>query len=166
MNSNSFILDDNLMYLNAWMKQNTALSNLQVIDKDLIWKHDNGEDKINIDQFYLPSLLYNPNFQLDVQDANKMNAEDLFHIIKVHVLSQNYLNQQNTPQEVFITDFKTVYDIDGGLLVLFQDSLGHQYKVRTYASESIMAYQKLSMGQQAVKFSDFKKELERVRNER
>lgn len=92
MISDTMILHDNLMYLDAWMKQNEALrENLQVIESDLVWTHFGESEKISLKSFYLPELLYNEKFRTDLLNPQTMNAEDLFRIIRVHVLSDEFL---------------------------------------------------------------------------
>lgn len=91
MFSDEIILRDNLMYLDAWMKQNEALrGNLQVIDSDLVWTYLDEREKVSLKSFYLPELLYNEKFRNDLLDPKTMNAEDLFRIIRVHVLTSEF----------------------------------------------------------------------------
>jgi len=92
MDSNSFLMRDNVLYLNAWIQKNPKLQALKIVNSDLIWQHDQVLEKVNLNHFYLPTLLYNPMFQHDIQYSECLNAEDLFRIIRVHILADEYFN--------------------------------------------------------------------------
>lgn len=161
MNSNTMILNDNLMYLESWMNQNESIrESLHVDGSDLIWNHDNVKEKISLKEFYLPNLLFNPLFQKDIQDATLMNGEDLFKIIRVHILANEYKNSQNDSAYLFITDFKKLIDEQGKEIIWFKDNVGNQYKLKNHIAKAIFIYQKLQNEHKVIKLEDFKTELE------
>lgn len=89
MNASVSILNDNLLYLNAWFAKNEALrEDLQIIGAYLVWHQDGKQEKVQINSFYLPTLLYNIKFQENIQNPDEMKAEDLFRIIQVHVIAE------------------------------------------------------------------------------
>jgi len=78
------IMNDNLLYLEAWMNYNPKLrENLTMDGTNLICKINGNLESINIKNFYLPEMLYNEEFRIQV--ANELEAEDLFEIIKIYV---------------------------------------------------------------------------------
>ena len=164
MNSGAFILNDNLMHLESWMQQNEALrDNLFVEDGDLVWKNGNINEHVNIENFYLPTLLYNENFQKDIQDSNKIDAEDLFHIVEVHVLAQQF--QENLILDQTIVEFQYLTDQNNEPFIAFRDNEGKSYKLKKDLQESFQIYHDLKSQYGEVKLVDFKKELEKLNHE-
>ncbi len=164
MNSGAFILNDNIMHLESWMQQNEALrDNLLVEGSDLVWKNGDMIERVNIENFYLPTLLYNENFQRDIQDSNKIDAEDLFHIIEVHVLAQEFQTDFITNQT--IVEFQYLTDQNNEPFIAFRDNEGKSYKLKNDLQESFQIYHNLKREQGEVKLEDFKRELEKLNHE-
>lgn len=152
------------MHLESWMQQNEALrDNLFVEDGDLVWKNGNINEHVNIENFYLPTLLYNENFQKDIQDSNKIDAEDLFHIVEVHVLAQQF--QENLILDQTIVEFQYLTDQNNEPFIAFRDNEGKSYKLKKDLQESFQIYHDLKSQYGEVKLVDFKKELEKLNHE-
>lgn len=165
MNSGTFILHDNKMHLEAWIKQNSALQGLEIVGSDLVWNHNGIADRIHVENFYFPTLLYNETFQKDIQDPELINAEDLFRIIEVHVLAQDYNEGTEKKKESVITDFQLLKEQDGSSFITFKDSEGKQYKLKNDLNEAFQIYHNLKAKHGKVKFDDFKKELGQINHE-
>lgn len=161
------ILNDNKLYLEAWMKYNPSLQNgLKIDGQHLVWMHDSFEERVNIENFYLPTLLYNQMFQRDIQNPEIIHAEDLFRIVRVHVLSDDYTKmKQNRKQEIFIHNFRQTINKMGKNVIVFEDNFGRHYQIENYLKEATLVYENLSNKKGSVRLLDFKKELEKVQNE-
>lgn len=160
MSANVSVLNDNLLYLSAWFEHNEALKkNLQVIGSELIWNHDHIREAVSLQNFYLPTLLYNLKFREDIQNSS-MTSEDLFRIIRVHVLAEDVSLKSSEQPDVVITSFMKQHDELGNTFILFQDSLGHRFKMKQRVEEVETIYQKILQEKGIVKFQEFKKELE------
>ncbi len=162
MNANSMILNDNILYLEAWMKQNASLQNeLQIINSQLIWKHNEKTETLDLQHFYLPNLLFNSAFQRDIQNPEAMTAEDLFRIIRVHILANEYVTPSLLQEKLYLVRFECKRDQDGNPFVLFQDNFGKQYRIQNNVPRVIAIYEKLKVQKNVVMLKDFKKELEK-----
>lgn len=166
MNSGAFVLNDNRMHLDSWLSQNSALQGLQISGSNLIWNHDNQTESVNVENFYFPTLLYNVNFQNDITNPERMNAEDLFRIIEVHVLAQDLQNNSGgISSNSVITEFQYLADNEGIPFITFKDNEGKQYRLKNDLKEAFQIYQNLKNQQGEVKLADFKKELEQINHD-
>ena len=104
------------------------------------------------------------NFQNDIKNPNAIDAEDLFRIIQVHVLAQNFQNNNNT-SEMTISEFQYLTDQNNTPFITFKDNEGKSYKLKNDLQESFQIYHNLKSQQGEVKLEDFKRELEKLNHE-
>lgn len=149
------------MHLNAWKKENAALNDLSIDGSDLVWTHNYQTDRINVENFYFPTLLYNQEFQKDIQNPDEINSEDLFRIIRVHVYAQELQNDV-AEEDKTITEFQYLTDQSGTFFIAFKDSDGKQYKLKKDLKEAFQVYHNLKAQQGKVKLDSFKQELGKV----
>lgn len=88
MTKNNKILDDNLLYLQEWIRLNPNLQNEFTIDQNYLkWQ----DQKLDISNFYLPQMLYNEQLR---DSLTTISANDLFHIIEISLLDDKRLKEQ------------------------------------------------------------------------
>lgn len=165
--SGDTILNDNIMYLNAWMNYNPSFrDSLKINGEYLVWAHGEDFEQISIKDFYLPTLLYNQMFQRDIQNPEVIQAEDLFRIIRVHVLSDDYTKlKQRKNNDILLVNFKKKRNSQGTEFVSFEDNIGHHYQINHNIGKVSALYEKLFNQNGFVRFLDFKLELEKMQNE-
>lgn len=165
VNSTS-ILNDNILYLDAWMNYNPSLRNqLKIEGEHLVWSRDDLIERVNIKNFYLPTLLYNQMFQRDIQNPEIIHAEDLFRIIRVHVLSFDYTKIKNSQKkDLLIVNFCPTVSPSGKNVIVFEDNFGRKYQIEKNVSSAFLAYENLHQQHKLVRLLDFKLELEKIQN--
>lgn len=152
---NSRIMQDNIMYLNEWMKENEEIKNELSIDGNYL-KYKN-EEKLDISNFYLPEILENENLRADIWDKEKITGYDLFHIIKVHCQTEELLKQEQ--KEYFkypnIKDVKKEIDENKIVFIAITDEFDKKYRFDTAdAEKAIKAYDNLKALQGTVSLED------------
>ena len=139
---NSQIMNDNIYYLNEWMKYNESLrGNLQIIGNDLVCNINGQNESIDISDYYLSSILYNQNLREDLEKLENGKQECL--ITKMEV-KQNEPNSQP--------------------FLIFEDNYGHKFKIAKNIEQVVAIYKQLVAKNPQVNFYEFKKELEGLRN--
>lgn len=161
MNENSMILQDNLFYLNAWFSRlSNKNPNIKVFENKLLWNHDQITEQISLNEFYLPSLLYNHSFQMDLQ-RDQLTWEDLFRIIRIHQYALDYQKEKQLSQN-FITSFEIKKDENNQDIILITNSIGKQYVIRNQILKVQLLYEQLHKQNTDVNFELFQKELEKI----
>ncbi len=162
MNLNTQIMNENILYLNEWMKYNTALQgNLQIVGPDLVCNIHGRNEAIDISDYYLPNILYNPILREHIQDKDKINAEDLFRIIRVNVLAESLKSQKShSENELYITKMDMKKDDNNQLFLSFEDNYGHKFKVTKNIDQVLQVYQKLAEQKTPIKLYELKEKME------
>lgn len=164
--SSTQIMNDNLMYLNEWQKYNDALKEkLQIVGPNLVCDIEGKMESVDISNYYLPDILYNPDLREDLSDASKINAEDLFHIIKVNILAEEFEAENFKTGKIVITKFTMPKDEWDNEIIIFEDNQGHKYRLTKNIPEVKAVYLKLAFQKEPVDLEEFKKELEVMRHE-
>ncbi len=159
-------MNDNILYLNEWMKYNESLQGvLQIVGPDLVCNINGHTEAIDISDYYLPNILYNPTLREQIKDKNKINGEDLFRIIRVNVIAESLKNQRMvTENDLYITKMEMKKDENGQSFVSFEDNYGHKFKMAKNPETVWNVYQKLLSTGTKVYLNDFKREVEMVNN--
>lgn len=161
MNLQNF-MNDNIRYLNEWIKYNDSWNGkLQIIGNNLVCDINGTKEEIRIDNYYLPSILENSNLQEQMQIKNQLHAEDLFRIIRVNVLAENYKNEST----IYILNMNMTQDSNHQYVLTFEDSLGHKFKIDKNIEAVLQLYQKLLKKSSPVSYQEFKEEMEVIMNE-
>jgi len=135
------IMNDNLLYLEAWMNYNPKLrENLTMDGTNLICKINGNLESINIKNFYLPEMLYNEEFRIQV--ANELEAEDLFEIIKIYVQTKEILEkeQEELKKSPTITEITLRKDKENKEFIVLIDEENKRYRYDTTKPEQIINY--------------------------
>lgn len=136
----NYIMKDNLLYLEAWMNYNPKLrENLTIDGTNLVCKIKDQLESINIENFYLPEMLYNEEFRIQV--ANELEAEDLFQIVKIYVQSKSILEkeQEELKTSPKIVEIKVKKEKEKEFIVLI-DETEKKYRYDTKEPEKIINY--------------------------
>lgn len=96
------ILNDNRMYLKAWFDYNPLFKEVLTLEDNYL-VYNKGEDKINIDSFYLPDMLHNQNFRYAIATPNELSGKDLFEIIYCYV-KNNEIDEASKQEAPFIKE--------------------------------------------------------------
>ncbi len=163
---NSQIMNDNIYYLNEWMKYNESLrGNLQIIGNDLVCNINGQNESIDISDYYLSSILYNQNLREQLSDSTKINAEDLFRIVRVNILAEDLEKLEKGKQECLITKMEVKQNEPNSQpFLIFEDNYGHKFKIAKNIEQVVAIYKQLVAKNPQVNFYEFKKELEGLRN--
>lgn len=169
MNTNHQILNYNLACLNEWTKRNESLvGNLQIVGPNLICQFPTHQEAIDVSNFSFDSLLENELLREHIQDPKKINAIDLFQIIRTNILAESYLNEMNVnehTQTLFITNLEMKVDDNQKYFLVMEDNHGHKFKINQNIDKALQIYQKLSKQQMPVDFSKFKAEMDGIVHE-
>ena len=152
----SRIMQDNIMYLTEWMKNNVEIANEITIDGTVLKYKD--EEKLDIGNYYLPGILENKNLRKDIWDSEKINGYDLFHIIKVYCQTEDLLRQEQKEYLKYpkIKDIKKEIDENGTIFIAIIDEYDKKYRFDTAnIEETIKAYDTLKSVKENVTLEDF-----------
>ena len=162
---NSQIMNDNIYYLNEWMKYNESLrGNLQIVGNDLVCNINGQNEASDISDYYLSSILYNQNLREHLMDKEKINAEDLFRIVRVNILAEELEKMEKGKQDFFIVNMEIKQNENSQPFIIFEDNFGHKFKITKNLEQVVAVYKQLLSKNPQVNFYEFKKELEGLRN--
>ena len=151
------VLEDNILYLNEWMRYNPSLKeSLKIKNNKLL--HNN--ESINLNEVYLPEMLYNETFRKDIPLETEITGNDLFNIIKLYYQTNEILKKEEAETkdspEVINKEIKN--DSNNEFLV-FTDEHNKKYRFNTNTPEKIInIYNELKQTRRHITIKD----LERV----
>ena len=152
------VLHDNLLYLNAWMDYNPEFQKtLQVNDGMLIYSEQGKEEKVSIENFYLPEMLYNENFHKQISVDHELTGKDFFQIVKLYVETQEILEKEQKEREKGPTiesiEVRKKDDIE---FLVFIDNFHKKYRYDTKEPEKIIQiYENLKQKNGSVSLKEF-----------
>ena len=168
MNTNHQILNYNLACLNEWSKKNESLRELQIVGPNLIYRYQTHEEAVDVSHFSFDSLFENELLKDHIQEKEKINAFDLFQIIRTNILANSYVEEVDSSKQKsnsFITHIDMKKDENQKYFLIIEDNLGHQFKINRNIDRILQIYQKLSKQQMPVDFLQFKAEMDGMNHE-
>lgn len=163
MNTNLQWMNDNVRYFSEWAKLNDSWQEkLQISGNNLIYVENDKKEMIDIGHYYLPNILENPILREQIQIKNKLQAEDIFRIIRVNVLAEENEVTSNT---LTITNITMKQDENGQYFLVIEDSQNHKFKITQNIELVLQIYQKLRTNGSYVSFNELKKEMEALNHE-
>jgi len=160
----SQIMNDNILYLNEWIKYNDSFRKLQIVGPDLVCNLNGRNESIDISDYYLPNILYNPLLREKIQTPNGITAEDLFRIIRVNVLAESFPINKSNQNDLYITKLELRKNSEGTDFLYFEDNYGHKFKLTQNIQGVLRIYQQMYQMNAPVNFYEFKRELEGLKN--
>lgn len=151
------VLEDNILYLNEWMRYNPSLKESLKIENNKLL-HNN--ESINLNEVYLPEMLYNETFRKDIPLEAEINGNDLFNIIKLYYQTNEILKKEEaeTKDSPEVINIEIKNDSNNEFLV-FTDEHNKKYRFNTNTPEKIInIYNELKQTRRRITIKD----LERV----
>ncbi len=151
------VLEDNILYLNEWMRYNPSLKESLKIENNKLL-HNN--ESINLNEVYLPEMLYNETFRKDIPLETEITGNDLFNIIKLYYQTNEILKKE----EAETKDSPEVINIEiknnsNNEFLVFTDEHNKKYRFNTNTPEKIInIYNELKQTRRRITIKD----LERV----
>ena len=147
------VLEDNILYLNEWMRYNPSLKETLKIENNKLLHND---ESIDLTDIYLPEMLYNEQFRKDIPLETELNGDDLFNIIKVyHYLEEVKRKEEQqsvSSPEIINIEIKT---IDNKECIIFIDENNKKYRFDTPTPEKVInMYNDLKQSRQRVSLND------------
>jgi hypothetical protein len=166
MDTNWQIMNDNVLYFNEWVKQNESWQGkLQIVGNNLVYQNSKTQEVIDISHYYLPQILENLLLQEQIQIKNKLQAEDIFRIIRVNVLADEEKEASVFKDDVWITNLLMKQDEMGQFFLVVEDNQGHKFKITQNIELVLQIYQKLHQKNAMIPFQEFKEEMEKIKHE-
>lgn len=151
------VLEDNILYLNEWMRYNPSLKESLKIENNILL-HNN--ESINLNEVYLPEMLYNETFRKDIPLETEITGNDLFNIIKLYYQTNEILKKEEaeTKDSPEVINIEIKNDSNNEFLV-FTDEHNKKYRFNTNTPEKIInIYNELKQTRRHITIKD----LERV----
>ena len=151
------VLEDNILYLNEWMRYNPSLKESLKIENNKLF-HNN--ESINLNEVYLPEMLYNETFRKDIPLETEITGNDLFNIIKLYYQTNEILKKEEaeTKDSPEVINIEIKNDSNNEFLV-FTDEHKKKYRFNTNTPEKIInIYNELKQTRRRITIKD----LERV----
>ena len=151
------VLEDNILYLNEWMRYNPSLKESLKIENNKLL-HNN--ESINLNEVYLPEMLYNETFRKDIPLETEITGNDLFNIIKLYYQTNEILKKEEaeTKDSPEVINIEIKNDSNNEFLV-FTDEHNKKYRFNTNTPEKIInIYNELKQTRRHITIKD----LERV----
>lgn len=151
------VLEDNILYLNEWMRYNPSLKESLKIENNKLL-HNN--ESINLNEVYLPEMLYNETFRKDIPLETEITGNDLFNIIKLYYQTNEILKKEEaeTKDSPEVINIEIKNDSNNEFLV-FTDEHNKKYRFNTNTPEKIInIYNELKQTRRRITIKD----LERV----
>ncbi|MCI8574936.1 MAG: hypothetical protein HFI09_00520 [Bacilli bacterium] len=166
MNANLQIMNDNMLYFNEWVKRNESWQGkLEIIGNDLVYHGSVNPEKVDISHYYLPQILENQMLREQIQINNKLQAEDIFRIIRVNILAEEENEPTSLQDDHLITNVLMRQDDQGQYFLVVEDNLGNKFKITQNMELVLQLYQKLRSQNPIVYYQKFKEEVEAIRHE-
>lgn len=157
------VLEDNILYLNEWMRYNPSLKETLKIENNKLLHND---ESIDLTDIYLPEMLYNEQFRKDIPLAEELNGDDLFAIIKLYYQTQEILKKEeeqskNSP-EVINVEIKNDNNQE---FIVFTDENNKKYRLDTKTPEKIInIYNNLKQSTRRISLKDLEREIKNAIN--
>ena len=157
------VLEDNILYLNEWMRYNPSLKESLKIENNKLLHND---ESIDLTGVYLPEMLYNEQFRKDIPLETELNGDDLFAIIKLYYQTQEILNKEkeqanNSPEVINIE----IRNDDNQEFIVFIDENNKKYRLDTKTPEKIInIYNSLKQTINRVSLRDLEREIKNAIN--
>ena len=125
----SKIMQDNILYLQEWKKYNPDFIDKLFIENDqLIYQNNNKIQKISINNFYLPNILYNQTLREHLKNC-VLSPYDLFLIIEIEIKAQKLNNQKQNE----IAKYPAIINItkkDDYLIIIDENQKKYRYDTK------------------------------------
>ncbi len=147
------VLEDNILYLNEWMRYNPSLKETLKVDNNMLF-HNN--ESIDLNSIYLPKMLYNETFRNDIPLESEINGDDLFKIIKMYAYTEEMKRKEeeqsaSSPEIVRIE----IKNDNNEEFIVFIDENNKKYRLDTKTPEKVInLYNDLKQSRARVSLND------------